>query len=521
MSRSKSSDVVFVDSERGGPPRARFIGEIDPDANLTLTLHFRRRSPSPPTGGAKDLARFKRHYSRAALDHERARTHGPVAARTAAFLDGADVAVRSIDVTRRRMEIEAPARVLIALFHVDLGLYSDGVRTFRARTGTLRVPRPIAPWTRAIVGFDKRPLPIRAALASDDSATALWPSRVAALYGVPLDRDVSRQCVGVIALGGGYRPEDLASAMAGMGRRPPEIVEVSVNGAVNNFGENDRADEEIALDLQTLAALLPGARIVVYFAANSQQALADAVDTAVHDSVNDPKVISVSWGGPEVHWTSPRREALNAALCDAARLRVSVVAATGADLATCSEPDGKAHVWFPASSPYVLGCAGTSIDLINDAIADESVWNTGSSGAGGGVSDFFPVAAFQGNAGIPLSVSTGRAGRGVPDVTAMASETPGYRIVVNGDVRSLGGTSAATPLWAGVLAIANSSRSTPVGLIAPYLYANPGLTRPIRQGDNKKNGVGYAAGADWSACAGLGAPIGGQLLTALAALTRV
>ena len=497
------------------------IGEIDPGDNLALTLHFRRRSPPLPTGGAKDLARLKRRYSRAALDHQRARTHGPVAARITAFLGEAGVAVRSTDVTRRRMDIEAPARVLTALFHADVALYSDGVRTFRARTGTLRAPRPIAPWTRAIVGFDQRPLPIRAAVASDNGAAALWPSRVAALYGVPLDRDVSRQCVGVIALGGGYRAEDLATATAGMGRRPPEIVEVSVGGAVNNFGGNDRADEEIALDLQILAALLPGARIVIYFAANSQQALADAVDKAVHDFVNDPKVISVSWGAPEMHWTSPRREALNAALCDAARLRVSVVAATGDDLATCNEPDGKAHVWFPASSPYALGCAGTSIDLVNDAIADESVWNIGSAGAGGGVSDFFPVAAFQGKAGVPPSVSTGRAGRGVPDVAAMASETPGYRIVVNGDVRNLGGTSAAAPLWAGVLAIANSSRSSPVGLIAPYLYANPGLTRPIRQGDNRKNGVGYTAGADWSACAGLGAPIGGRLFDALAASMRV
>jgi kumamolisin len=513
--RAKSSYVYFAGSERGAPPGARLVGAIDPDANLALTLYFRRRSPPPPTGGAKDLARFKRRFSRAALDHQRARTHGPVAERIAAFLAEAGVAVRSIDVTSRRMEIEAPARVLTALFHADVWLYNDGVRTFRARTGTLRVPRLIAPWTRAIVGFDQRPLPIRAAVASDNGAAALWPSQVAALYGVPLDRDVSRQCVGVIVLGGGYRAEDLTTAMTGTGRRPPQIVEVSVDGAVNNFGDNDRADEEIALDLQVLAALMPGARIVIYFAANNQQALADALDKAVHDSVNDPKVISVSWGGPEVHWTSPRREALNAALCDAVRLRVSVVAATGDDLATCNEPDGRAHVWFPASSPYVLGCAGTSIDLINDAIADERVWNIGSAGTGGGVSDFFPVAAFQSNSGVPLSVSTGSAGRGVPDVTAMASETPGYRIVVNGDVRNLGGTSAATPLWAGVLAIANSSRSTPVGLIAPYLYTNPGLTRPIRHGDNKQNGVGYTAGADWSACAGLGAPIGARLLEGL------
>src|SRR5262249_37703956 len=157
------------------------------------------------------------------------------------------------------------------IFGATVHLYHDATRTFRARTGMLRIPREIAPWTRAVVGFDQRPLLRRAA---GDAADGLWPTEVAALYGIPLDRDVSRQCVGIIAMGGGYQTADLALALARMGRRPPTVIDQAVDGVTNQYGGGGRDDQEIALDLQVLASLLPGARIVVYFAGNTAEALA-------------------------------------------------------------------------------------------------------------------------------------------------------------------------------------------------------------------------------------------------------
>ena len=519
MSRAKSSNLVFAGSARAAPPNARQVGDLAPNATLALTLHFRRRSPAPPPGSKKDLTRFGRRMTRLALQLQRARTHARAAARIAGFLRTQGVTVGAIDLTSRRMAIEAPTRVLTALFHANVKIYTDGEHTFRARTGTLRVPRHIAPWTRAIVGFDQRPLPARPAVAGDDAANALSPRQIAALYGVPLDRDVSRQCVGVIALGGGYRAEDLAAAFAPTGLSPPKVTEVSVDGTTNQFGADDRADRELALDLQVVATLLPGAHVVVYFAAGNQQGLADALDKAVHDSVNNPQVISLSWGVAEVRWTAPRREVVNAALCDAARLRVAVVVAAGDSLATGAETDGKAHVWFPASSPYVLSCGGTAIQLSAGAISLETVWNVGTVGTGGGVSDFFPIAAFQAKAAVPLSVNDGHSGRGVPDVAALAAVSPGYRIIVGDSALALGGTSAGTPLWAAMIVIADSARATPLGLVTLYLYATPNLMRPVTQGDNKINNVGYVATKGWSACVGLGTPIGAQLIEGLAVVT--
>ena len=83
----------------------------------------------------------------------------------------------------------------------------------------------------------------------------------------------------------------------------------------------------------------------------------------------------------------------------------------------------------------------------------------------------------------------------------------------------IGGTSAVSPLWAGLIAILNSGRPQPVGFITPKLYAlksSSNALRDITDGDNGVNNVtGYNAKAGWDACTGLGSPHGANLLAAL------
>jgi kumamolisin len=104
----------------------------------------------------------------------------------------------------------------------------------------------------------------------------------------------------------------------------------------------------------------------------------------------------------------------------------------------------------------------------------------------------------------------------VPDVAALAAQSPGYRIVLNGAEMAKDGTSAATPLWAALIAIANAGRATPLGLVPPHLYGTAGLTRPITTGDNRQSGIGYSAGGGWNACTGLGVPRAVDIIAALA-----
>jgi kumamolisin len=510
--------VEFPGSDRSEPGRAITVGSVDPDERITLTVHIKRRSPDKfRPGSTGDLARFARSLTRAALSAQRARTHAAAATRIARFAKANRITLRKVDLPRRRVVLEGSARRLSEIFGATLRTYDDGYQSFRARTGSLLIAKEIMPWTRAILGFDQRPLARN--LAGAGSGEGLWPNQLAALYGIPLDRDVSTLCVGIVALGGGHLPSDLALATSQMRQAPPVVVDQSVSGATNSFGGGNSFDQEIALDLQVLAGLLPRARIVVYFAPNTTQSLVDAIHQAVFDDVNRPSVLSLSWGSAEKFWTPAAREATQAALADAARLRVSVVIAAGDELASGGLVDGRAHVWFPASSPYVLGCGGTAITLNGGGmIGAETVWNENFTGTGGGISDIFPVPAYQTHLVLPPSVNDGGVRRGVPDVAAAAARAPGYRIVVGGQATVKDGTSAATPLWAGLIAIANAERANPIGLVNPMLYADSGLCRAITQGDNRVNGKGYDAGPGWNACTGLGVPDGARVVAALSAL---
>ncbi|MGC2607913.1 MAG: peptidase S53, partial [Silvibacterium sp.] len=129
---------------------------------------------------------------------------------------------------------------------------------------------------------------------------------------------------------------------------------------------------------------------------------------------------------------------------------------------------------------------------------------------GGGVSNDFALPDWQVNAGVPAS-SSAKGGRGVPDVAGDASPETGYNILVDGQQEVVGGTSAVAPLWAGLIALINQQRGTPVGFVNPTLYANPKAFHDITSGNNGA----FSAGPGWDACTGLGSPIGTAIAAAL------
>jgi kumamolisin len=298
-----------------------------------------------------------------------------------------------------------------------------------------------------------------------------------------------------------------------MGLAVPDIVAVGVDGADNSPGTSD-ADGEVALDIQVAGGVAPGARLAVYFAPNTSQGFVDAITQAVHDDTNKPSALSISWGSPEDGWSEQAIAAMGAAFRDAVALDVTVCAASGDSLATDGESDGQAHVDYPASDPAVLGCGGTRITASGDAITGEIVWKSNGGGTGGGVSALFALPDYQQGAGVPAPAA-GEGGRGVPDVAGDADPDSGYRIVTGGQTGIIGGTSAVAPLWAAIVAVLNAARGAPLGQIHGQLYAATGAFRDITSGDNRSGSVGYAAGAGWDPCTGLGSPIGDGLRSAL------
>jgi kumamolisin len=278
----------------------------------------------------------------------------------------------------------------------------------------------------------------------------------------------------------------------------------------------------VMLDIEVAAGIAPRAKIAVYFAPNTEKGFLDAITTAIHDKVNRPSVISISWGMMELYWTKQGLVTFNAAFQTAAALGITICCASGDSGSGDQRPplkfDGLPHVDFPGSSPFSLCCGGTTLTASDGEISAETVWNNDSfsSATGGGVSSFFPLPDYQSSAGVPL-LNKGEskfAGRGVPDVAGDADPVPGIYILVDGIETTFGGTSAVAPLWAGLVALMNQSLDKQVGFLNPIIYSRLGGTPAFRDITEGNNGA-YNAGPGWDPCTGWGTPNGKEFLNEL------
>ncbi len=513
------SDTMLFAAAPLPPDGATPAGDVAAEEAIEVSLYLRRRAAAADPAMAADpqQRRLARHAQRAAL-------HRDDIDRVAAFAAAHGLHVAA-EPARRLVRLSGTAAQMERAFGTTLRAFRGEGGIFRVRTAPLFLPRPLHEVVESVLGLDTRPLarPRSRRLLAPAQQAGLRPDQVAALYGFPTQKTAAGVCIALIELGGGYLASDVAAAFQAMGLPVPTLSAVGVDGAANRPVPESGADVEVALDIQVAGGAAPGAAICLYFAPNTEAGIADALSAASNDMTHRPQVISISWGGPEPAWPAPARQTIDTLLQDAAELNLSVLAAAGDSLATDGVADGRAHVDFPASSPWAIGCGGTAITVAGGAIVQEVVWNDGTSGTGGGISTLYPVPSFQQGARLPVNLDTGRPGRGVPDVAGNAAPGSGYRIVVNGQTGTVGGTSAVAPLWAGLIALVNAAAARPAGFFLPRLYASPGLLRDITVGSNRPEGsaIGYDAGPGWDACTGLGVPRGQAIGAALMAPAAV
>lgn len=318
-------------------------------------------------------------------------------------------------------------------------------------------------------------------------------------------------------------------------------------------GNYDALQFENTLDVEWAHALAPGANITLVIGENGGGSPAE---NCVHRSIpNDVtyaldhhlgNIISISYGGSELgdvsesaaEHAADRQYYLNehTVFERAASMGVTVLASTGDEGATNSNDLTKTesywsqpNVAWPASDPDVLAVGGTILALESDGAVgtygDEVVWNEPNYAAtGGGLSQVFPEPDYQQT--VPdQSLFQGR--RGVPDVAFPAEDAVLYESFEPGYLRNAnaqwshwdlaGGTSLSAPCWAGLMAIADQMRGSPLGLIQPFLYHLRGQGfHDIIYGDNSFGGVqGYPAQPGYDLASGLGTPIADQLVPAL------
>jgi subtilase family serine protease len=283
-----------------------------------------------------------------------------------------------------------------------------------------------------------------------------------------------------------------------------EVARVDVNGGP---GPESSHDGEAALDVEQLIGLAPEARIIVLQAPNSTAG--EVGIFAEYVQRNIAKVMSSSWGICEKEASKEGFAAVDTLLQEAAAQGQSFFVAAGDYGSTdCyeepeegnkeeEEEEAKNHflnVDFPGTDPWATDVGGTRLEHPTAPTATDYLWNdskNGSWGAGGsGVSEHFPMPAYQQNAAPGLNVlgpfsngtTCGFAGycRQVPDVSALAATVngeTGYVIHAEDHWETNGGTSAAAPLWAAVATLVNASpacQGHTIGFANPALYAIAG-----------------------------------------------
>ncbi len=520
-------------SERGRRAGAKLAGPADPKAQLEVSIILR------PQDGQALQARIGRlnagETGIAPLSREAfAKRHGAAPADIAAvekFAAANGLRVVRSDAARRTVVLAGTVAACEAAFAMKLHDCEHRGERYRGREGAIMLPKNLLESVQAVLGLDNRKQasthfrrlgsvthPAIVSASGVAQAVSYTPLEVAALYGFPAGTGAG-ECIGFIELGGGTKAADLTTYFKSLGLGAPKLISVPVdNGGNDPTGSADGPDGEVMLDVEVAGSIAPQATLAVYFAPNTDAGFLDAVTTAIHDTTNQPSVISISWGGPESSWTQQSFTAFDQAFQDAAAMGITVCVASGDNGSSDGATDGGDHVDFPASSPHVLACGGTNLQSRDNAITKETVWNDGSQGGagGGGISTAFSsVPSWQ--AGLAAALTAGGttklSGRGVPDVAGDADPESGYQVRVDGSNTVIGGTSAVAPLWAGLIARLNAARSSPVGFINPVLYGKPGVCNDIVSGNNGT----YKAAKGWDACTGLGSPNGAAIAALFAA----
>jgi subtilase family serine protease len=256
--------------------------------------------------------------------------------------------------------------------------------------------------------------------------------------------------------------------------------------------------------------------------------------------------MSVSWGSCEAGTPAATMKAQEALFEQANAQDQTIFSASGDDGSTgCSNnatANARLSAVTPASDPYVIGVGGTSFDFTSNNDLVEVVWNDSdldSGAGGGGVSSQWCMPAYQHRTNIPAivnshsvkdkkSCATGYY-RQVPDVSALGDPAYGYAIVADDEWIQVGGTSAATPVWASIAALTDASAfcsayrskgaTLPQTLYAAttayhnYIYASsPQGLDDITNGNNDYTPSGYNGGlypatTGYDMATGLGSPM--------------
>lgn len=412
-----------------------------------------------------------------------------------------------------------------AAFRTEFGRVATNDGEFTSALVEPSLPTDLASKVRAIRGLQPHLRRYHSNISLSPQTVPqgyLSPQVMASVYGAPEGLTGAGQTIAVV---GDAIPltSDLVQFWntCGIAQSAANVTVVNVQGGP---GSSTTDQDELSLDVEWTSGIAPGASVRIYAApAGFNSATEAAAITQILNDLPDyPSihVVSESFGGPEGYVVGS----------------IQLLAAQGVTYFASSGDYGSnpnyaksgfdsmqpPTVEYPASDSNVTGVGGTEL-VVNDGqiTSPEEAWGlTGNSGyaTGGGLSTQEARPTWQVGTGVPAGTM-----RCVPDVAAMAfNSTPTTSgaaplVVINGSNGGMGGTSLATPVWAGLCAIINQSLAQaglkPTGALNPKIYPllGTGAFNDITSGSNGA----YTAGIGYDMLTGLGSPNVANLIAAL------
>jgi kumamolisin len=404
-------------------------------------------------------------------------------------------------------------------FGVQLNRYRDATgQVFRAHDSDPVIPSSIEAHLSAILGLSDIPgvfhtnlqasaiasSPGSGSLSGSAPGGGLGPSDIQTLYTLPTTVTAGAgQTVAVFELSP-FNPSDVAAYSSRFNLPNVPLTVIDLDGFSSTCGSGGCAGldtVEVDLDTELIAGIAPGlSRILVYDGPNSLQGALDIYNQIATDNL--APVVSTSWTIGESSGGSSLLTSENQIFQRMAIQGQAIFSASGdgGGYAESVQPQD------PASQPFVTAVGGTSLSGTLQAPV-ETAW----SGSGGGVSTYWPLPGYQAG----LAGAASQQFRNVPDVALNADPNSPYAVYVNGSWLTIGGTSAAAPLWAVLTAMINQQRAASgmpaLGFANPALYQLAtssqygDLYRDITAGNNEiySAAPGYDNATGWGSYQGM------------------
>jgi len=475
-------------------------------------------------------------------------------AQVAGWLAGHGFTVEEISAGRRLLVFSGTAGEVASAFHTELHRYDVGGAAHMANAGDPEIPAELAGVVGGVVTLNdfrrSSEMQARSLAGAEPEYTAgathyLFPADFATIYDLNSLYGAGLKGSGVaIAIAGrsDISLSDVANfrSMAGLTANAPSVI---VDGTDPGLVSGDQS--ESTLDVEWSGAVAPAAAIDLVIAKST--GTTDGIDLAAEyivDHATAP-VVSVSYGSCEQEMGATELSFYNGLWEQAASEGMSVFVSSGdAGAAGCqtgsSATGTTAAVNGLCSSPYSTCVGGTELNEGGNAAEywagtnsaaygsalgyiPEEVWNeSGLDGgsdlwaSGGGASTVYPQPAWQ--QGVSGSGAAGGM-RAVPDVSLAAANHDGYFMVEGGGNWIVSGTSASTPTFAAIIALAaEKENGKGQGSVNARLYALAGATpdpfHTTPSGNNTVPGVGgfTADGAVYNLATGLGSVDGAVLV---------